>query len=385
MNDQHISRVLQILEHDAKQQSMLKQLRQMVEIESPSSDKSAVDRMGAYLQAAFEAAAAKVAVHSQPVYGNHLEIDFPGGPAKPVMLLGHFDTVYDLGMLKKMPFKVERGRAYGPGVYDMKAGILMMLHAVTALRETNGGVLPRPVKIWLVTDEEVGSESSRRTTERLARQSAAVFVLEPSQGPEGGLKTARKGVGDFTVKVRGVAAHAGVDSGKGQSAILELAKQIERIAGFASPKRGITINPGVIRGGTRTNVIAAEAEVEVDVRVQKMKDAPGLEKRFRMLKPFNKKCSLEVSGGINRPPMERTEKVVRLFRIAQQTAAELGFKVEERSTGGGSDGNFTAALGVPTLDGLGAVGEGAHADHENIVLAELPKRAALLAGLVLRA
>lgn len=364
---------------------MLAQLRHMVEIESPSSDKSAVDRMGAYLQAAFEAAAAKVTVHSQPVYGDHLEIDFPGGPGRPVMLLGHFDTVYDLGMLKKMPFKVERGRAYGPGVYDMKAGILMMLHAVTALREVSGGALPRPVKIWLVTDEEVGSESSRRTTERLARQSAAVFVLEPSQGPEGGLKTARKGVGDFTVKVRGVAAHAGVDSGKGQSAIIELAKQIERIAGFAAPKRGITVNPGVIRGGTRTNVIAAEAEVEVDVRVQKMKDAPGLEKRFRALKPFNRKCSLEISGGINRPPMERTEKVVRLFRIAQETAAELGFEVEERSTGGGSDGNFTAALGVPTLDGLGAVGEGAHADHENVVLAELPKRAALLVGLVLRA
>jgi glutamate carboxypeptidase len=366
----------------SSQEQMLRELRELVELESPSTDKSATDKLGVRLRAMFEALGGRVTVHPQARYGDHLQVEFAGGPGRPAMLLGHFDTVYELGTLASMPFQLEKGRAYGPGVYDMKAGIVMMMHAIRALREANDGALPRPVRIWLVTDEEVGSESSRETTERLARQSDAVFVLEPSQGSKGALKTARKGVGSYTVTVRGVASHSGVDFEKGQSAIVELAHQIMQIAGFTELKRGITVNPGVVRGGTRTNVIAAEATVEVDVRVSRMQDAARLEKRFRKLRTKNKKCKLEISGGVNRPPMERTKAVAGLYFQASDIAKQLGFKVEEKSTGGGSDGNFTAAAGVPTLDGLGAVGEGAHASHESISVGELPRRAALLAGLL---
>ena len=371
---------------EVRQADMLKSLRLLVEMESPSSAKSTVDILGAHLATEFERLGGQVTVHSQPIFGDHLEVHFDGADGgKPLMLLGHFDTVWDIGTLKTMPFKVEKGRAWGPGVYDMKAGIVGMLYALRALREAPSGELPRPVTIWLVTDEEVGSESSRKTTEQLAKKSAAVLVLEPSQGIGGALKTARKGVGDYTVKVTGKASHSGVDFEKGESAILELARQIEKISTFTHLKRGITVNPGVIRGGTRTNVVAAEAEVEVDVRIQKIKDAAVIEKKFRSLKAFNRKCMLEISGGMNRPPMERTEKVVKLFRMAQQIASALGFEIEEKATGGGSDGNFTAALGIPTLDGLGGVGEGAHAINESILLSELPRRTALLAGLIAQA
>lgn len=367
---------------EGRKERMLESLRLLVELESPSSDKSMVDILGAHLASEFSRLGGRVTVHSQPIFGDHLQVDFDGASGKPVMLLGHFDTVWDSGTLKSMPFKVERGRAWGPGVYDMKAGIVAMLFAVEALREANGRSLPRPITVWLVTDEEVGSESSRKMTERLAKKSAAVLVMEPSQGIDGALKTARKGVGDYTVKVKGKASHSGVDFEKGESAILELARQIEKISTFTDLKRGITVNPGVIRGGTRTNVVAAEGEVEVDVRIQKMKDAATIEKKFRSLKAFNRKCTLEISGGVNRPPMERTEKVVKLFRKAEEIAKVLGFQLAEKATGGGSDGNFTAALGVPTLDGLGAVGEGAHAVNESILLSEWPRRTALLAGLI---
>ena len=365
-----------------RQDQMLSALQKLVEMESPSSDKAAVDVLGVELAERFEAIGGKVTVHAQPHYGDHLQVDFPGTAGKPAMLLGHFDTVWDIGTLKQMPFKIEKGRVWGPGVYDMKVGIVMMMHAITALRENHGGTLPRPITVWLVTDEEVGSESSRQMTETLARQMAAVFVVEPSQGIEGALKTARKGVGSYEVEVKGVASHSGVDFEKGQSAIVELAHQITRIHKFTDVKKGMTVNPGLVRGGTRVNVIAAEASSEVDVRVSRMKDAAILEKKFRGLKPVNKKCKLSISGGVNRPPMERTEGVVRLFHLAEELAKGMGFKVKEKSTGGGSDGNFTAALGVPTLDGLGGVGEGAHALHESVILSEIPRRTALLAGLL---
>jgi glutamate carboxypeptidase len=238
------------------------------------------------------------------------------------------------------------------------------------------------VRVLLVTDEEVGSESSRALTERLARESAAVLVCEPAFGPKGALKTGRKGVGDYTVRVTGVAAHAGLEPEKGQSAIVELARQITRVATFTEMKRGLTVNPGVIRGGTRTNVVAERAECEIDVRVAKLADSARIEKKFRSLKPFNRRCKLEVSGGVNRPPMERSKATVRLFELAQHAAAEFGAKLTEVTVGGGSDGNFTAALGIPTLDGLGAVGDGAHARHEFVVAAEIPRRTALLARLI---
>jgi glutamate carboxypeptidase len=357
-------------------------LRSIAELESPSNDKAAVDRCGTEIRRLFQELGGTSTVSDQSKYGNHLRFDFPGRSGKPVLLLGHFDTVWDIGTLAKMPFKTEKGRIWGPGVYDMKGGIVIMLEAIRVLKEKHGE-LPRPLTVWLVTDEEVGSESSRAATEALAKQSAAVLVLEPCR-LDGAIKTARKGVGDYTVKITGVSSHAGVDFQKGISAIVELARQIQKITTFTDLKRGLTVNPGVVRGGTRTNVVAASAEVECDVRIAKLKDSALIEKKFRSLKPFNKKCKLEVSGGINRPPMERNEGVAKLFKLGQSVAKELGFKLKEHATGGGSDGNFTAALGVATLDGLGAVGEGAHALHESIVIDELPRRVALIAGLIER-
>jgi glutamate carboxypeptidase len=364
---------------------MLSLLRKMVEIESPSDDKAAVDRMGEFLAQAFERLGGQVTFYPQEAAGNHLKADFAGGPSdratgKPVLLLGHFDTVWPLGTLAKMPFRMEDDRAFGPGVYDMKAGIAMMMFALRALKES--GAAHRPVTILLDTDEEVGSTTGRPIVEATAKDCEAVLVLEPSQGPQGHLKTSRKGVGDMTIRVRGRASHSGVDFEKGRSAIVELARQLLEIVKFTDLARGITVNPGVIQGGTRSNVIAAEAWAEVDLRIARIADAQELEKKFAVLKPFDPDCSIELSGGINRPPMERTEGTVRLFGLAQEIAGGMGWKLEESSTGGGSDGNFTSALGIPTLDGLGALGEGAHASNESVVIRELPQRMALLAGLI---
>jgi glutamate carboxypeptidase len=363
------------------QGEMLQLLRHMVEIESPSDDKAAVDRMGAFLGQVFERLGGKVTFYPQQEAGNHLKAEFAGGASgKPVLLLGHFDTVWQMGTLAKMPFRIQDGRAFGPGVYDMKAGITMMIFALRALRAA--GVAQRPVTILLDTDEEVGSTTGRPVVEATAKECEAVLVLEPSQGPKGHLKTSRKGVGDITIRVRGRASHSGVDFEKGRSAIVELARQLLEIVKFTDVDRGITVNPGVIQGGTRSNVIAAEASAEVDLRIARAADASLLEQKFAALKPFDPDCSIELSGGINRPPMERTEGTVRLFGIAREIATAMGMPLEESSTGGGSDGNFTSALGVPTLDGLGAVGEGAHAANESVVVEDLFSRTALLAGLI---
>ena len=359
---------------------MLSLLRHMVEIESPSDDKAAVDRMGAFLADVFERLGGHVTFYPQEASGNHLKAEFAGGSGKPILLLGHFDTVWPMGTLAKMPFRMEAGRAFGPGVYDMKAGIAMMIFALRALKES--GAAHRPVTILLDTDEEVGSTTGRPIVEATAKDCEAVLVLEPSQGPQGYLKTSRKGVGDITIRVRGRASHSGVDFEKGRNAIVELARQLLEIVKFTDLTRGITVNPGVIQGGTRSNVIAAEAWAEVDLRIARTADAAELEQKFAALKPFDPDCSIELSGGINRPPMERTEGTVRLFGMAQGIAQSMGWKLEESSTGGGSDGNFTSALGIPTLDGLGAMGEGAHASNESVVIQELPQRTALLAGLI---
>jgi glutamate carboxypeptidase len=363
------------------QGEMLQLLRHMVEIESPSDDKAAVDRLGAFLAQVFERLGGKVTFYPQQEAGNHLKAEFAGGVSgKPALLLGHFDTVWQMGTLAKMPFRIEDGRAFGPGVYDMKAGITMMIFALRALKAA--GVAHRPVTILLDTDEEVGSTTGRPVVEATARECEAVLVLEPSQGPQGHLKTSRKGVGDMTIRVRGRASHSGVDFEKGRSAIVELARQLLEIVKFTDVGRGITVNPGVIQGGTRSNVIAAEAWAEVDLRIACAADAALLEQKFAAVKPFDPDCTIELTGGINRPPMERTEGTVRLFGIAREIATAMGMPLEESSTGGGSDGNFTSALGVPTLDGLGAVGEGAHAANESVVVEELFSRTALLAGLI---
>ncbi|HSM87241.1 MAG TPA: M20 family metallopeptidase [Candidatus Limnocylindrales bacterium] len=363
------------------QLEMLNVLKRMVELESPSDNKAAVDRLGGYLAEEFGQLGGKIKFFSQQSRGDHLMAEFPGNSGKPLLLLGHFDTVWPLGTLNSMPFRVEGGRAFGPGVYDMKAGIAMMLFALKALRNRGPGN-HRPVTVLLDTDEEVGSITGRPVVEATAKDCEAVLVLEPSQGIAGALKTARKGVGDYTVRVRGRASHAGVDFEKGHSAVVELARQVVAIAGFTDLARGITVNPGVVQGGTRTNVVAAEACVEVDIRIARAADGPELERKFASLKPLDSGCTLEVSGGLNRPPMERTEGTARLFRMAQELARPLGMDLDEAATGGGSDGNFTSGMGVPTLDGLGAVGEGAHAAHESIVMEELPRRTALLVRLI---
>ena len=362
---------------------MLAVLKQMVEMESPSGNKAALDRLGRHLAGEFARLGGKVTIHPQAEAGDNLAAEFPGrAGAKPVLLLGHFDTVWPMGTLAGMPFRVDGGRVRGPGVLDMKAGITMMMFALRALRAVGGQTDCRPVTIVLDTDEEVGSTTGRPLVEATAKRCEAALVLEPAQGLAGALKTSRKGVGDFIIKVTGRASHAGVDFEKGRNAIVELSRQILDVARFTDISRGITVNPGVIQGGTRTNVVAAEAHAEVDVRIARAADAAELEQKFRSLRPHDRDCSIEVTGGMNRPPMERTEATVRLFRIAQEQAGKLGMALEESATGGGSDGNFTSALGIPTLDGLGGVGEGAHADHESIVVAELPRRTALLASLI---
>ena len=366
---------------ESRQDQLIQTIRELVEIESPSDDKPAADRMGAILADRFAACGGRAQVHRAEKFGNNIQIDFPGRDAvRPVLLLGHFDTVYPLGTLRAMPCHVKDGRLFGPGVLDMKSGIALMLAAIEALQSWHGA-LPRPVTVFLVSDEEVGSYSSRQITMALAKASAGVLVLEPA-GPRAAVKTARKGVGEYKLTVNGVASHAGLDPGQGHSAIVELARQITAISKLNDLKRGMSVNPGVIRGGTRTNVVAAEATVEIDVRIKEAKHAALLDRELRSLKPLDQKCKLTLEGGINRLPMERTAGVVALYRKAQAVAKHIDWNLPEAAVGGGSDGNFTAGIGVPTLDGMGAVGDGAHALHEHIVISDLPRRALLLAGMV---
>ena len=359
-------------------------IRELVEIESPSDNKAAVDRLADAVAQKFSQLGGEVRIHPAKDFGNHLQVDFAGKSAKPVLLLGHYDTVYPLGTLANMPCRIMDNKLTGPGVLDMKSGIALMLHALPALQAWHGA-LPRPVTVLLVSDEEVGSDSSRAITESLAKKAAVVLVLEPSYGSQGAVKTARKGVGEYLVKVTGKASHAGLDFQKGVNAILELARQIEKISSFTNLKKGLTANVGIVSGGSRTNVVPAEASAQVDVRIARMKDAAGIDKKMRSLRPFHRKCKLEITGGINRPPMERTAGVAALYAQAVAIAHDLGWKLGEAAVGGGSDGNITAGLGIPTLDGLGGVGDGAHAPHEHILISELPRRAALLAGLIERA
>ena len=368
---------------EERSDAMVQTVRQLVETESPSDNKDAVDQLGTLLAGRFEALGGHTKFHRTPNFGDHLQVDFAGTrKVKPVLLLGHLDTVYPLGTLANMPCRVAEGRLWGPGAFDMKSGIALMLYAIEALRAWHEDVLPRPLTVLLVSDEEVGSDTSRLITENLARKSAAVLVLEPSHGPKGAVKTARKGIGEYVLKVTGKAGHSGLDFEKGQSAILELAMQTVSLQKLIDLKRGVTLNVGTTQGGTRVNVIPAEATAVLDVRVARKQDAAGIDRKLRSLKPFNRKCKLEISGGMNRPPMERTPSVAALYKKAVEIAKQLNWKLEEAAVGGGSDGNFTAALGIPTLDGLGGVGEGAHATHESILTFELPKRAALLAELI---
>jgi glutamate carboxypeptidase len=354
-------------------------LEKLVKQESPSEDRQAVNAAMALTASWAEALGARVKRYKQIQFGDIFELRFGRSrkKQKPVLLLGHLDTVWPIGTLQAMPWRVAEGRYWGPGVLDMKAGVVMALTALSALRELQ---LERPVTLLLNSDEEVGSTVSRDITEHLALESAAVFVLEPAQGLA--YKTARKGVGQYNVEVTGIAAHSGVDFERGHSAVLELAKLVQTISNFTNLERKLTVNCGVIAGGTRSNVIPSHAFTEVDVRIAKASDAVYVEKLFRSLKVSDPKCKLTITGGMNRPPMERKAGTIALLKKARQIAAELGFSLEEAATGGGSDGNFTAALGVPTLDGMGAVGDGAHAAHESVVIEHLVPRTALLAAMI---
>ncbi len=365
-----------------KQSQIIELIRRMAECESPSNSPLDVNRfVDLVVNETHDIAEVKTIPSEQ--YGNHLRLQFklPGRKKEGQILgLGHSDTVWPIGTLSSMPVHERDGRLWGPGVLDMKAGLAFFIYAMRALRELDVPVRSHVV-LLIVADEEVGSESSRAITEAEARRSDCVLVVEPGTGLTGKLKTARKGVGNYSVMIEGCASHAGVDFSNGASAILEAARQIEKIAAFTDLKRGITVNPGVISGGTRTNVVAAETRIEVDIRAERLKDAGALDKKFRALRPVDKRCRIHVEGGLNRPPMERTQAIAKLFAKAQKMGRELGVRLEQSLTGGGSDGNFTAALGIPTLDGLGAVGEGAHAVNESILVDRIPDRVALLARL----
>jgi glutamate carboxypeptidase len=366
-------------------EGMIILLEAMVSCESPSRDKAALDWLGRRLAENLSTLDASVELVPNDGGGDHVLARFPGSDSqRPALVLGHFDTVWPLGTLETMPFRVEGGRAYGPVAYDMKAGLAIFLFCMANRKFDPRPDRPASRPIWALftSDEEIGSPTSRGLIEDLARQCAYVLVLEPPL-PDGSLKTARKGVGRFNLDVRGKAAHAGVAPRDGRSAIVELAHQVLRIEELQDHGAGTTLNVGVIRGGTTTNVVPAEASADIDVRVATLDEARRLELSLRSLEPITDGTRLEVSGGFNRPPMERSPAIAGLFERARRIARSIGQELTEGSTGGGSDGNFTAALGIPTLDGLGARGGGAHADDEHILIDSLPERAALLAALLI--
>jgi glutamate carboxypeptidase len=363
---------------------MLSVLRTFVLAESPSLEKSPADRCCAIVAAQWRKHGAHVERLAQKHRGDHLRMTWqPQQTSRPtgqLLVLGHYDTVYATGTLAKMPFRVSAGKAYGPGTFDMKAGIVQALFALDALRQTHTPLRKRIVFLW-TSDEEIGSESSRKLIETEARRTDAVFVLEPSLGPRGLLKTARKGVGEAEIIAHGRASHAGLAPQEGVNAVHELARQIARLEQWNDLRRGISVNADVIEGGTRVNVIAERARAVVDLRALHLADMQQLEKRLRALRPLMRGARLEIRGGFNRAPMERKVSAA-LFSRAKSLATQMGLSVGECVAGGGSDGNLTAALGVPTLDGLGAVGDGAHSAHEHVLVRTMPERAALLAALL---
>jgi glutamate carboxypeptidase len=377
-----------------KEAEIIDLTRRLVLVESPSDDKRAVDACMDLAAEHGKGLGARVKRHRQKAWGDVLELRF--GPrrkvaAERILVLGHLDTVWPLGTLKTMPWRIADDKAgklriWGPGTLDMKAGVSMAFTAIEMLLEAS--LLEREIVLLLNSEEEVGSPISRAVTEQLAAECGSVYVLEPAQGLA--YKTSRKGTGNWKLMVSGVAAHAGVDFTRGRSAVLELTHLIEKVSGWtdsATLKRdfakAMTVNVGVIGGGTKSNVVPAEAWAEVDVRVTRKSDGPRMEKRFAALKASaGSGCTLMVEGGINRPPMERTRGTVALFHRAQALAGQLDWVLDEAATGGASDGNFTSAVGVATLDGMGAVGEGAHATHESVLVEHLALRTALLGGML---
>lgn len=369
-----------------RQAEMLESIAALVRHESPSQDKGALDVLARVLADQLRALGADVGRIPNAAGGDHVRAWFgfgtaAGAGAAPALVLGHFDTVWPAGTVSRRPFRIEEGRAYGPGVFDMKASLVLVEFAFRTMAEL-GLRPPRPVVVLLTSDEEIGSPTSRATIEAEARRAAYALVLEPPL-PGGRLKTARKGVGRFDLEIKGRAAHAGIEPEKGISAIVELAHQILRIQSLADPKAGSTVNVGVVEGGTTPNVVPAHAAARIDVRVTRRDEARRIEEAMQSLAPAIPGAGVTARGGFNRPPMERTDEIGALFERARVVGRSLGLELAEGSTGGASDGNFTAAIGLPTLDGLGALGAGAHAEDEQVEVDSLPERAALLAALLL--
>lgn len=369
-----------------KQAEIVSLTRALVETESPSGDESGSRAVVDLLASAAAESKCVTAIQrvDAPGFGQHLVIRAFGGhdDSRTVMIVGHTDTVHPLGSTAQRPWHVAENRIYGPGIFDMKANCALAIAVLHVCDDL--GIVPRcGVTLALTCDEEVGSYSGWPLLEKLARGSAVRcgFVLEPPV-PGGSVKTGRKGTGMFTMKVEGRAAHAGLDPEKGASAILELARQVERLHALNDLGGGVTVNVGVIQGGTRSNVVAAEAQAEIDVRFSNADELKAIEGAIGRIKPFDERVVLRVTGGLNRPPLERTPQVVELYELARNIATSLGFELREAQVGGASDGNFLAAMGIPVLDGLGIDGDGAHADHEHIIVDDLPRRGALLAGLI---
>src|SRR5438477_11407654 len=364
--------------------NMLRTLESFVCCESPSTEKAAADRCARVIAEEWRKRAVQIRFVEQKHRGPHLRISYPQSKAKirsQLLVLGHYDTVYASGTLPKMPFRIRGSKAFGPGIFDMKTGIVQALFAIDAIRHFGAPIAKNIVFLW-TSDEEIGSESSRRLLEAEAWRSDAVFVLEPSLGTRGLLKTARKGVGEAEIIVHGRASHAGLAPEKGVNAIHELALQIARIIEWNDPSRGVSVNAGVASGGTRSNVIPDHARAVLDLRALRTADMQKIEKRLGSLRPILPGAKLEVRGGFNRAPVEHQHSD-ELFQRASSLGKEMGLKIGEATAGGGSDGNLTAALGIPTLDGLGAVGDGAHSMGEFIVARSMAQRAALLAALLI--
>jgi glutamate carboxypeptidase len=362
---------------------MLEVLRELTLLESPTTEKAPADRCCGFLADQWLFRGGIIHVLKQKHRGNHLRVVWPPTAARPsgqLLVLGHYDTVYPTGTLRGMPFRTAGGKVFGPGTFDMKAGIVQALFAFEALQSLKIPVAKNVVLLW-TSDEEIGSESSRDVIEAEAKRSDAVFVLEPSLGPRGLLKTSRKGVGQAELVVRGRASHAGLAPEKGVNAIHELSAQIARIERWNNLRRGVNINADIIEGGSRANVIAERAKATLDLRAWRVADMRTLESRLHSLKPIHRGAKLEITGGFDRPPLERKYSA-ELYARAKLLAKQIGFSLGEAAAGGGSDGNFTAALGVPTLDGLGAVGDGAHSIQEHVIVKTMPQRAALLAALL---
>ncbi|MGE5580848.1 MAG: M20 family metallopeptidase [Bacillota bacterium] len=369
-----------ILEHlKNSQDEILALLRDLTNIDSPSTSKPHLDKCSEFLAKTWQDAGAKVSVIEQAQHGNHLKAEWGSGDQQ-ILALGHYDTVWDAGETARRPFRIEDDKAYGPGAYDMKAGIVELVFAVKTL--TALGVKPRSrLTVLHNSDEEIGSPTSRPIIEEEAEKSKAVLVLEPSVFG-GALKTWRKGVGMFEVNIKGRASHAGADYEKGASAIQEAAHQVLKLHSLTDLEKGTTVNVGVLNAGTRSNVVAEEAVLKVDLRVKTQAEAERVVPQILGLTPVDTRTAVTVTGGLNRPPMERNQKNVGLFEIAKTLGAAMGVQLIEGGTGGGSDGNFTSALGIPTIDGLGAVGDGGHARTEYVEIASLPERAAVVAGLL---